>query len=174
MSGLRRSIRRRPGPCAAPGPVIEGRAEPARRGAQPPAAGPRESRSGNPWRACVRSIRHSMSRVSWTGRKRRSGSSSAPSPPATGLRCDHCCRTTPIVRFAQAIEAREAAGHVQVSEIRGMETVAIEEAELRGTTRRRDRAVCFRPDQPDARQGRAPCCRNRRCDRNHRSLDVRA
>jgi predicted lipid-binding transport protein (Tim44 family) len=35
--------------------------------------------------------------------------------------------------FAQAIEAREAAGHVQVSEIRGMETVAVEEAELRGT-----------------------------------------
>jgi predicted lipid-binding transport protein (Tim44 family) len=36
--------------------------------------------------------------------------------------------------FAQAVESREAAGHVQVSEIRGMETVAIEEAELRGTT----------------------------------------
>jgi predicted lipid-binding transport protein (Tim44 family) len=34
--------------------------------------------------------------------------------------------------FAQAIEAREAAGHVQVSEVRRMETVAIEEAELRG------------------------------------------
>ncbi len=35
--------------------------------------------------------------------------------------------------FAQAVEAREAAGHVQVSEIRRMETVAIEEVELRGS-----------------------------------------
>ncbi len=35
--------------------------------------------------------------------------------------------------FAQAIEAREAAGHVQVSEVRRMETVAVEAAELRGS-----------------------------------------
>ena len=35
--------------------------------------------------------------------------------------------------FEQAISAREAAGHVQVSEIRGMENVGIEAAELRGS-----------------------------------------
>ena len=35
--------------------------------------------------------------------------------------------------FEQAITAREAAGQTQVSEIRGMENVAIEKAELRGT-----------------------------------------
>lgn len=35
--------------------------------------------------------------------------------------------------FEQAIAGREAAGHVQVSEIRGMENVAIETAELRGS-----------------------------------------
>jgi len=35
--------------------------------------------------------------------------------------------------FTQAIEAREAAGHVQVSEVRGIETVAIEAADLRGS-----------------------------------------
>ena len=35
--------------------------------------------------------------------------------------------------FAQAIEAREAAGHVQLSEIRGMETVAVEAADQRGS-----------------------------------------
>ena len=34
--------------------------------------------------------------------------------------------------FEQAIAAREAAGHVQVSEIRGVETVSIEAAELHG------------------------------------------
>jgi predicted lipid-binding transport protein (Tim44 family) len=36
--------------------------------------------------------------------------------------------------FESAITAREAAGHVQVSEIRGVETVAVESAELRGST----------------------------------------
>ena len=35
--------------------------------------------------------------------------------------------------FEQAIAAREAAGHVQVSEVRGMEKVAIEAAEMRGS-----------------------------------------
>jgi predicted lipid-binding transport protein (Tim44 family) len=35
--------------------------------------------------------------------------------------------------FEHAITEREAAGHVQVSEIRGMENVAIEAAELRGS-----------------------------------------
>jgi len=36
--------------------------------------------------------------------------------------------------FESAIAAREAVGHVQVSEIRGMENVAVEGAELRGST----------------------------------------
>lgn len=36
--------------------------------------------------------------------------------------------------FEQAIAAREAAGQTQVSEVRGMEQVAIEEANLHGTT----------------------------------------
>ncbi|HEY1933201.1 MAG TPA: Tim44/TimA family putative adaptor protein [Acetobacteraceae bacterium] len=35
--------------------------------------------------------------------------------------------------FESAIAAREAAGHAQVSDIRGMEKVAIEEADLRGS-----------------------------------------
>jgi predicted lipid-binding transport protein (Tim44 family) len=35
--------------------------------------------------------------------------------------------------FESAIAAREAAGHTQVSDIRGMEKVAIEEADLRGS-----------------------------------------
>ena len=35
--------------------------------------------------------------------------------------------------FEGAIAAREAGGHTQVSDIRGMEKVAIEEAELRGS-----------------------------------------
>ena len=35
--------------------------------------------------------------------------------------------------FEGAITAREQAGHVQVSEIRGIETASIEAAELRGT-----------------------------------------
>ena len=36
--------------------------------------------------------------------------------------------------FESALAARETAGHVQVSEIRGMETVAVEAADLRGST----------------------------------------
>jgi predicted lipid-binding transport protein (Tim44 family) len=47
--------------------------------------------------------------------------------------------------FEQAIAGREAAGHQQVSEIRDMQTVAIEDAQLRGTAA--DVTVRFVSDQ---------------------------
>jgi predicted lipid-binding transport protein (Tim44 family) len=47
--------------------------------------------------------------------------------------------------FAQAIEAREAAGHAQLSEVRRMETVGIEQANLRGSVA--DVTVRFVSDQ---------------------------
>ena len=76
--------------------------------------------------------------------------------------------------FAQAIEAREAAGHVQVSEVRRMETVAVEAAELRGsvavvTVRFVSDQVSFTRDKDGH-----PVVGTDACDRDNRSLDVRA
>lgn len=121
-----------PGPAVAPGPVIEGRAE-------PPASAP-----SRPLPDPTGPIGQSLARMraidpAFNVARFLDGAEKAfriivgafASGDRTALRSllsDDTYRA-----FAQAIEAREAAGHVQVSEVRGIETAAIEEAELRGS-----------------------------------------
>ena len=121
-----------PGPAVAPGPVIEGRAEPASAASSRPVPDP----AGPAGQALGRM--HAIDRTFDVARF-LDGAEKAfriivgafANGDRTALRSllsDDTYRA-----FAQAIEAREAVGHVQVSEVRGMETVAIEAAELRGT-----------------------------------------
>ena len=121
-----------PGPAAGTGPVIEGRAEPA---------------AATPSRRCripqvpsgkrltrMRAIDPTFDVARFLDGAEKAfriivaAFATGDRTSAAILLADDTYRA-----FAQAIEAREAAGQVQVSEIRGMETVAIEEAELRGT-----------------------------------------
>ncbi len=120
-----------PGPAVAPGPVIEGRAEPA--AATPGRAVPDPASPIGQGLARMRSIDPTFDVARFldgADKAFRIIVGAFASGDRTALRSllsDDTYRA-----FAQAIEAREAAGHVQVSEIRRMENVAIEQAELRG------------------------------------------
>ncbi len=55
--------------------------------------------------------------------------------------------------FEQAISAREKAGETQVSEIKTMQHLSVDSAELKGRGRTGDRADRVRPGQLHSRQG---------------------
>lgn len=121
-----------PGPAAAAGPVIEGRAEPPSLTPSRPLPDP-EGPAGQAV-ARMRAIDPTFDAARFLDGAEKAfriivgGFASGDRNTLRALLSDDTYRA-----FAQAIEAREAAGHVQVSEIRRMETVAIEEAELRGS-----------------------------------------
>ncbi len=76
--------------------------------------------------------------------------------------------------FEQAISAREKSGEKQVSEIKAMQHLSIDAAELKGRVGFSDRQDRVRPDQLHPRQER-PSFNGHRCgDRDHRPVDVRA
>jgi predicted lipid-binding transport protein (Tim44 family) len=122
-----------PRAVAAPGPVIEGRAEPAPAAASRPVPAPATPLGQSVARLRAIDPTFDVARFLDGAEKAfRIIVAAFATGDRTALRSllsDDTYRA-----FSQAIESREAAGHVQVSEIRGMETVAIEEAELRGTT----------------------------------------
>jgi predicted lipid-binding transport protein (Tim44 family) len=120
-----------PGPATAPGPVIEGRAEPvaaASSRAQPDPASPvgqslARMRAIDPTFDVARFLDGAEKAFRIIVGAFASGDRTA----LRSLLSDDTYRA-----FAQAIEAREAAGHVQMSEVRSVETVTIEDVELRG------------------------------------------
>jgi predicted lipid-binding transport protein (Tim44 family) len=120
------------GPMAAQGPVIEGRAEPVAPTSSRPVPDPASPvgqalarlRNVDPTFDVARFLDGAEKAFRIIVAAFASGDRTA----LRSLLSDDTYRA-----FAQAIEAREAAGHVQISEIRGMETVAVEEAELRGS-----------------------------------------
>ena len=120
-----------PGPAMAPGPVIEGRAEPV--AAAPSRAVPDLASPIGQSLARMRSIDSTFDAsrfLDGAEKAFRMIVGAFASGDLTALRSllsDDTYRA-----FAQAIEAREAAGHVQVSEIRSVETVAVDDVELRG------------------------------------------
>jgi predicted lipid-binding transport protein (Tim44 family) len=120
------------GPMAAPGPVIEGRAEPVAAAPSRPVPDPASPLGQSLARLHAADPAFDVARFLDGAEKAfRIIVAAFASGDRTVLRSllsDDTYRA-----FAQAIEAREAAGHVQVSEVRGMETVAIEEAALRGS-----------------------------------------
>jgi predicted lipid-binding transport protein (Tim44 family) len=121
-----------PGPATAQGPVIEGRAEPSAAAPSRPVPDPASP------------IGQSLARMraidpTFDGARFLDGAEKAfriivgafASGDRVALRSllsDDTYRA-----FTQAIEAREAVGQVQVTEIRRMETVAVEAADLRGS-----------------------------------------
>jgi predicted lipid-binding transport protein (Tim44 family) len=121
-----------PGPAAAPGPVIEGRAEPVV--AMPSRPLPDPASSTGQCLARMHAIDPTFDVARFLDGAEKAfriivgAFASGDRTALRSLLSDDTYRA-----FAQAIEAREAAGHVQVSEIRRMETVAIEDAEMRGT-----------------------------------------
>lgn len=121
-----------PGPAAAPGPVIDGRAEPLT--ATPGRPIPDPTSSAGQSVARIRAIDPTFDASRFLDGAEKAfriivGAFAGGDRTALrALLSDDTYRA-----FAQAIEAREASGHVQVSELRGMETVAIEAAELRGS-----------------------------------------
>lgn len=121
-----------PGPAAAPGPVIEGRAEPAaampNRKLPDPASPLGQSMVRMHEIDATFDVARFLDGADKAFRMIVGAFANGDRTALHSLLSDDTYRA-----FTQAIEAREAAGHVQVSEIRGMETVAIEEAELRGT-----------------------------------------
>ena len=120
-----------PGPAMAPGPVIEGRAEPV--AAAPSRAVPDLASPIGQSLARMRAIDSTFDAsrfLDGAEKAFRMIVGAFASGDLTALRSllsDDTYRA-----FAQAIEAREAAGHVQVSEIRSVETVAVDDVELRG------------------------------------------
>jgi predicted lipid-binding transport protein (Tim44 family) len=120
------------GPAAAQGPVIEGRAEPPAQAPARPVPDP-ESPVGQTL-ARMRAIDPSFDATRFLDGAEKAFKlivAAFASGDRTALRSllsDDTYRA-----FAQAIEAREAAGQVQVSEIRRIESVAVESAELRGS-----------------------------------------
>jgi predicted lipid-binding transport protein (Tim44 family) len=133
-----------PGPAVAPGPVIEGRAEPAP--AASPRAVPDPASPVGQTLARMRTIDPTFD----VGRFLDGAEQafriiviSFATGDLTALRSllsDDTYRA-----FAQAIEAREAANQVQISQVRRMENVAIEAVELRGNVA--DVTVRFVSDQ---------------------------
>ena len=121
-----------PGPVAASGPVIEGRAEPP--AAAPSRAIPDPASPVGQSLARMRSIDPAFDVARFLDGAEKAfriivgAFASGDRTTLRSLLSDDTYRA-----FAQAVEAREAAGHVQVSEVRRMETVAVEEAELRGS-----------------------------------------
>lgn len=121
-----------PGPAVAPGPVIEGRAEPL--AAMPSRPIPEPASPIGQSLARMRAIDPTFDVARFLDGAEKAfriivgAFASGDRTTLRSLLSDDTYRA-----FVQAVEAREAAGHVQLSEVRGMETVAIEEAELRGT-----------------------------------------
>jgi predicted lipid-binding transport protein (Tim44 family) len=120
-----------PGPAVAAGPVIEGRAEPAAATASRAVPDPASPIGQSLARMRVIDPTFDVARFLDGAEKAfRIIVAAFASGDRTALRSllsDDTYRA-----FTQAIEAREAAGHVQVGEIRSMETAAIEGVELRG------------------------------------------
>ncbi len=120
-----------PGPATAQGPVIDGRAEPA--AAAPSRAVPDPASPIGQSLARVRGIDPAFDVARFLDGAEKAfriivgAFGSGDRTALRSLLADDTYRA-----FTQAIEAREAAGQVQVSEIRGMETVAIETVDLRG------------------------------------------
>lgn len=133
------------GPGVAPGPVIEGKAEPTQ-AAPPPRAVPDPASVLGQTLARMQTIDRNFDAARFLDGAEKAfrmivaafahGDRNTLRP----LLSDETWRG-----FDQAIAAREATGQQQVSEIRGMETVAIEDASLRGTVA--DVTVRFVSDQ---------------------------
>src|SRR6185312_16978716 len=132
-TGFERPPQAPPGPAAAtPAPVIDGRAEPATatagRAVPDPASALGQSL------ARMHAVDGSFDPGRFLDGAEKAfriivGAFAAGDRPALrALLADDTYRA-----FEQAIAGREAAGHVQVSEIRGIENVAVEDAELRGS-----------------------------------------
>lgn len=121
-----------PGPVAAPGPVIEGLAEPPP--ATPSHTLPDPASPVGETLTHMRAIDPSFDVARFLDGAEKAfriivgAFAGGDRNTLRSLLSDDTYRA-----FVQAIEAREAAGHVQVSEVRGMENVAIEQAELRGS-----------------------------------------
>ncbi len=121
-----------PGPAAPAGPVIEGRAEPV--AATPSRPVPDPASSVGQTLAHMHAIDPTFDASRFLDGAEKAfriivaAFASADLTALRSLLSDDTYRA-----FAQAIEARVAAGHEQVSELRRIETVEIEAAELRGT-----------------------------------------
>jgi len=133
-----------PGPATAAAPVIDGRAEPAP--AAPARAVPDPASPLGHTLAGLKAIDRSFDPARFLdgGEKAfRMIVAAFATGDRTTLR--QLLADDTYHSFEQAIAAREAAGQTQVSEIRGMETVAIEDANLRGSVA--DITVRFVSDQ---------------------------
>jgi predicted lipid-binding transport protein (Tim44 family) len=132
------------GPAAAQAPVIEGRAEPPAQAPSRPLPDP-ESAVGQTL-ARMRTIDPSLDVTRFLNGAEKAfqlivgAFANGDRAALRSLLSDDTYRA-----FAQAIEAREAAGQVQVTEIRRIESVTIESAELRGSVA--DVIVRFVSDQ---------------------------
>ena len=133
-----------PGVGPAPGPVIEGRVEPVPATPSRPVPDP-----ASPLGQTLARM-HSMDRSFEPGRFLDGAEKAFRMIVAAFAQGDrntlHTLLSDDTYRgFDQAIAAREAAGQQQVSEVRGMETVAIEDAQLHGSVA--DVTVRFVSDQ---------------------------
>jgi predicted lipid-binding transport protein (Tim44 family) len=146
-TGFERTTRANPspqGPTAAQGPVIEGRAEPPAPAPSRPIPDPASDvgqslarmRTIDPTFDVARFLEGAEKAFRLIVAAFASGDRTA----LRSLLSDDTYRA-----FAQAIEAREAAGQTQISELRRIEDVTIEAAELRGSVA--DVTVRFVSDQ---------------------------
>jgi predicted lipid-binding transport protein (Tim44 family) len=135
--GRRTGFERPPQPQQAPvagpaGPVIEGKAEPVTRTAD--VVVPDPSSPVGQTLARMREVDHSFQPAAFLAGAEKafrmivSAFASGDRALLRGLLSDDTYRA-----FDQAIAARESAGQVQVSEIRGVNAVTLERAELRGS-----------------------------------------